>query len=61
MKVTYDADVDLLRIVLNPAAIEEKPGIILDCDEDDNVVGVEILDSSRRLENPRSLEYAVTG
>ena len=59
--VTYVADLDVLRIVLNPAAIEEKPRIILDCDEDDNVVGVEILDASGRVENPHSLEYAVTG
>jgi len=61
VKVAYDADVDVLRIVLNPAAIEEKPGIVLDYDEDGNVVGIEILDASRRVEIPHSLEYAVTG
>jgi uncharacterized protein YuzE len=65
VKVTYDADVDVLSIVLSQAPIEEsdeeKPGIILDYDEDGNIVGIEILDASQRVENPRSLEYAVTG
>ena len=36
MKVTYDAEVDALRIVFNDAPIEEsdeeKPGLILDYD-----------------------------
>jgi len=64
MKVTYDPDVDVLRILLSNAAIEEsdeeKPGLILDFDKEGNVVGLEILDASKRMENPRSLEYAVT-
>jgi len=63
VKITYDPEVDILRIVLNSAAIEEsdeeKPGIILDYDKNGNMVGLEILDASKRVENPRSLEYAV--
>ncbi len=63
MKVTYDPGVDVLRIVLNASAIEEsdeeKPGVILDYDKDGNIVGLEILEASKRVENPRSLEYAV--
>ncbi|MHB8646892.1 MAG: DUF2283 domain-containing protein [Thermomicrobiales bacterium] len=63
MKVTYDPDVDVLRIVLNTTEIEEsdeeKPGVILDYDKDGNIVGLEILDASKRVENPRSLEYAI--
>jgi len=65
MKVTYDPQVDVLRILLSSAPIEEsdedKPGVILDYDKDGNVVGMEILDASRRVENPQSLEYAVAG
>ena len=65
MKVTYDPEVDVLRILLSEAAIEEsdedKPGVILDYDKDGNVVGLEILDASKRMANPRSVEYAVTG
>ena len=63
MKVTYDPGVDVLRILFSSGPIEEsdeeKPGVILDFDKDGNVVGMEILDASKRMENPRSLEYAV--
>ena len=64
MKVTYDPQVDVLRTLLSDAPIEEsdedKPGVILDYDKAGNVVGLEILDASKRMANPRSVEYAVT-
>jgi uncharacterized protein YuzE len=64
MKVTYDPEVDVLRILFSNAAIEEsdedKPGVILDYDKDGNVVGLEVLNASQRIENPRAVEYAVT-
>ena len=64
MKVTYDPEVDVLRILLGNSPIEEsdeeKPGVILDYDKEGNIVGLEVLDASRRMENPRSGEYAVT-
>ncbi|MFZ6016871.1 MAG: DUF2283 domain-containing protein [Nitrospirota bacterium] len=63
MKITYDPEVDVLRIIFTEAQIEEsdeeKPGVILDFDKDGNIVGLEVLDASRRMENPRSVEYAV--
>mgnify|MGYP005834962999 CR=1 FL=1 len=65
MKVTYDAEVDVLRILFSSRPIEEsdeeKPGVILDYDEDGNLVGMEILNASKRIEQPRAVEYAVTG
>jgi len=65
VKVTYDPEVDVLRILLSDEPIEEsdedKPGAILDYDKDGNVVGLEILEASKRINNPRSVEYAVTG
>jgi uncharacterized protein YuzE len=61
MKITYDPDVDVLRIILRDVPIaesdEEKSGLILDYDEAGNVVGLELLDASLRTENPRSVEY----
>ena len=55
----------MLRILFRNAPIEEsdedKPGVILDYDTDGNIVGMEILDASKRMENPRALEYAVAG
>lgn len=63
MKVVYDPEVDVLRILFSHAPIEEsdedKPGVILDYDSAGNIVGMEILDASKRMENPRSVEYAV--
>ena len=38
---------------------EDKPGLILDYDKDGNVVGLEILDASKRMANPMSVEYAI--
>jgi len=64
MKVTYDPDVDVLRIILSDSVViesdEELPGIILDFDADGNVVGLEILEASKRVDNPRSVNYAIT-
>ena len=65
MKVTYDAEVDVLRIVLNDHPIDEsdedKPGIIIDYDVDGNIVSMEILDASKRGIHPHGMEYAITG
>ena len=63
VKITYDPEVDVLRIIFSDAVIEQsdedKPGVILDYDRAGNVVGMEILDASRRMEDPRSVQYAV--
>lgn len=65
MKVTYDPEVDVLRIVFRDVAIEEsdedKAGVILDYDKDGNIVGLEVLNASQRVENPRGVDHAVTG
>lgn len=65
MKVTYDTSVDVLRILFTDAPIEEsdedKPGMIIDYDAEGNIVGIEILDASKRMDNPHGVEYAITG
>jgi uncharacterized protein YuzE len=65
MKLTYDPETDILRVLFGSGAIQEsdedKPGVILDYDKDGNVVGLEILDASKRMDNPRAVEYAVAG
>ena len=64
MKVTYDSQLDVLRVLFSDARIEEsdedKPGVILDYDAAGNVVGLEILNASQRVDNPRAVDYAVT-
>jgi uncharacterized protein YuzE len=63
MKVKYDPEVDVLSIVLSECPVEEsdesKPGIILDYDKAGNVVALEILNASKRMDNPMSVEYAI--
>lgn len=63
MRVTYDPEVDILRIVFRDGTIEEsdedKPGIILDYDSAGAVIGMEILNASTRTDNPRSVDFAV--
>jgi uncharacterized protein YuzE len=64
MKVVYDPEVDVLSVLLGDAAVAEsdpdKPGVILDYDDKGKMVSFEILDASRRMANPMSVEYAVT-
>jgi uncharacterized protein YuzE len=61
MKVSYDAETDTLVIVFREAVVaesdEEKPGFILDYDEDGEMVAVEVLDASRRIEDPRRVQF----
>jgi uncharacterized protein YuzE len=63
MKVSYDPEVDVLTILLSDAPVEEsdqdKPGVILGYDKNGNIVGLEILDASKLLGNPMSVEYAI--
>jgi uncharacterized protein YuzE len=65
MKVTYDPQVDVLRILFRDVPVEEsdedKPGVILDYDKDGNIVGLEVLNASKRVENPKGVDYAVAG
>jgi len=64
MKIIYDPGTDTLTVTFRNVPVDEsdenKPGVILDYDKDGNIVGLEILNASKRIENPRSLEYAVT-
>lgn len=40
---------------------EDKPGIILDYDAAGDLVGIEILDASRRVTESRSMQFQVAG
>ncbi len=56
MKISYDPEVDVLRVLFNTHPIDEsdedRPGVILDYDAEGNVVGIEVLHASERVENP---------
>ncbi len=53
MKAHYDPEVDALAISWGNASIEEsdevEPGVILDYDKDGNVVGIEVLNASKKV------------
>ncbi|MDD5640827.1 MAG: DUF2283 domain-containing protein [Syntrophales bacterium] len=65
MKIIYYPEVDVLRIIFSNTPIEESdednPGVIIDYDKDGNVVGMEILDASKRMDNPQAVDYAGMG
>jgi uncharacterized protein YuzE len=65
MKIMYDPETDSLTITLREERIKEsdevRPGIIADFGYDGEIVRFEILDASKRMENPRAVEYAVMG
>ncbi len=61
MRISYDADSDTLTVVLKDSPVaesdEERPGVILDFDEQGDMVSFEILDASRRIGDPRKIEF----
>lgn len=65
MKVNYDASTDTLTVVFREVPVaesdEDKPGVILDYDAGGNLVSIEVLDASRRVEEPRSVTLETQG
>ena len=40
---------------------EDKPGVILDYGEAGNLLSIEVLDASQRVEEPRSVTFSMNG
>jgi uncharacterized protein YuzE len=63
MKIRYDAETDTLTLTLRDVPVreseEERSGVVLDYDADGDLVGLEILDASRRVAGPTSVELEV--
>lgn len=63
MKVKYDKETDVLYIRLSNNTVfesdSEKPGIILDYDNTANIVGIEVLNASQKMEKPLQVDYEV--
>jgi uncharacterized protein YuzE len=62
MRVAYDSRTDTLQVILQEGKAvaesdEEKPGTILDYDADGNLIGLEILDASRRVTAPGTVNF----
>jgi YD repeat-containing protein len=65
VRVNYDAKTDTLTVVFRDVPVaesdEEKAGVILDYDAAGNIVSIEVLDASRRVEEPRSVTMHTEG
>lgn len=63
MRVTYDPETDSLTIVLREERIKESdevcPGVIADFGYDGGVVGFEIMQASKVVQNTREIQFAV--
>lgn len=62
MKTIYDEKTDTLSIILQESipvqeSDEDKPGVILDYDNDGSLVSLEILDASKRVTEARKMEF----
>ena len=63
MKAKYDSKADTLTLELKPGPVaesdEDKPGVILDYDAEGNLIGIEVLDASKRVAEARSMQFQV--
>ena len=59
MKARYDEARDTLTLILRDAPVaesdEDKPGVILDYAEDGSLVSLEVLNASKRVEDPHAV------
>ena len=62
MKITYDSRTDTLTVILKEGVAvaesdEDKPGVILDYDENGDLISLEVLDASRRVSEAQRVEF----
>jgi uncharacterized protein YuzE len=62
MKLKYDIETDILYIKFSDKVIvdsdEDKPGVILDFSEDGTLVGIEILNASKSIDNLNKVDIS---
>jgi uncharacterized protein YuzE len=63
MVIKYNKEIDVLYIKFSDENVfesdEEKPGIILDYDKSGNIIGIEILEASKKTSQPNGIIYEV--
>lgn len=64
MKIVYDPQEDVLSILLNDATIEKShkgtTDTIFDYDEAGNLIKLKILNASKLVANPQTIEYSIS-
>ena len=65
MKIEYDQQADAMYIRLRVGVVAEseevRPGVVLDFDTQGQVLGIEMLNVSKRTDNPRELAMELIG
>jgi uncharacterized protein YuzE len=65
MKIEYDQQADAMYIRFRAGDVAEseevRPGVVLDFDAQGQVLGIEMLDVSKRTDNPRELAMELIG
>ena len=65
MKIEYDQQADAMYIRLRAGDVAEseevRPGVVLDFDTQGQVLGIEMLDASKRTDNSRELAMELKG
>jgi uncharacterized protein YuzE len=65
MKVEYDRTTDTLTVIFRQGDVaesdEERAGVILDYDAGGNLLSIEVLDASRRVEEPGRMTFSTSG
>mgnify|MGYP006277462083 FL=1 len=63
MRIIYDPDKDIVQIALNDREVVETaqitPNLVLDYDDDGLVIGLELRQASKRIENPMGVSFEV--
>jgi len=63
MNIKFDKETDIIYIRFSDKEVfqsdEDKPGVIIDYDDEGNIVGIEVLDASKRTTSPSSIVYEV--
>ena len=63
MKVVYDKETDTLSIILRSGKVAEsdeaRPGVILDYDKAGRIVSIELLDASKQVQGPQTVEFGL--
>ncbi len=63
MRIEYDKETDTLTIMLRDARVKEsdevRPGVIADFGYDGGVVGFEVMEASKVVQQTREMQFAV--
>ena len=63
MKIKYNKETDILYISFSDEMIkesdEEKQGLILDYNQNGSIIGIELLNASKKIPQPMRVEYEI--